>query len=122
MLRGYLFAGAVAFGLSVMAGQGASAEPFSVQTEIKAALDAIENVNANLAGMGGLGAIPDKDLKVIQGLLDEAERNVREARRRAQDPAAAAAPDQVAWIVGYARAGKALATAANEFRVNQGYR
>jgi hypothetical protein len=111
----------VAIAALVVTGQ-ALAAPFNVQTEIKAALDAIENVNANLGGMGGLGAIPDRDLKVIQGMLDEAERHIREARRRAQELPNPATADEVAWIVGYARASKAFAEAADEFRVNQGYR
>jgi hypothetical protein len=106
--------------VALVAGPGVSA-PFNVQNEIRAALDAIEKTTANLPGMGGLGAIPDPDLKAIQALLGEAERLVREARRRAQGPAMPP-PDEVALIVGYARAGKAFAEAADEFRMNQGYR
>jgi hypothetical protein len=116
-LRAVLGAGLLA---GIVAGP-ASAAPFNVQTEIKAALDAIEKTNANLPGMGGLGAIPEPDLKTIQGMLAEAERLVREARRRAQAQAAPP-PDEVAWIVSYARASKAFAEAADEFRANQGYR
>jgi hypothetical protein len=95
------------------------AQAFNAQAEVRAALDAIEKTNANLPGMGGLGAIPDPDLKTIQGMLGEADRLIREARRRLQ---ANAPPDEVAWIVGYARASKAFAEAADEFRMNQGYR
>jgi hypothetical protein len=97
----------------------AAAQALNAQAEVRAALDAIEKTNANLPGMGGLGAIPDPDLKTIQGMLGEADRLVREARRRLVPNAP---PDEVGWIVGYARAGKAFAEAADEFRVSRGYR
>jgi hypothetical protein len=105
--------------LAVPVARQAHAESFDVQAEIRAALEAIEKAHANLGGMGGLGVIPEPDLKTIQDMLGEAESLVREARRRAQGRPA---PHEAAWVVGYARAGKAFAEAADAFRVNQGYR
>jgi hypothetical protein len=97
----------------------ASAEDFDVQVEVQAAMAAVETAHNGIGGMGGIGIIPEPDLSTIQGLLGEAERLVREARSRAQGTNLA--PHEIAWIVGYARAGAAMALAADQYRKNQRY-
>lgn len=109
-LAALLVAGPVATSLA--------AEQFDMAAEVRAAVEGLDSAHQQLGGMGGLGVIPEPDLEVIQGLLGEAERLIREARRRAQD--AQSEQDQ-AWVVGYARAGLAMAAAANEYRMNRGY-
>lgn len=95
-----------------------TAAEFDRAAEIAAAVEALDNAHQNLGGMGGLGAIPETDLEVIHDLLDTAERMIREARLRAQT---ASTPQDDAWIVAHARAGLAMASAANEYRSNRGY-
>ena len=96
----------------------AFAEQFDPTAEVKAAVTGINEAHQNLGGMDGLGVIPEDDLQVIHGLLGDAEGLVRKAQLRAQDMKT---PQDEAYVVGYARAGLAMAQAANEFRVNRGY-
>lgn len=86
--------------------------------EIRTALAALDAAHGQLGGMGGLGAIAEDDLKVIQGLLGEGERLIREARRRAQE---AKTKQDEAWAIGYARAGKAMVESADDYRRANGY-
>ena len=117
-IRGLLFGvfGTLVFG--ALLHLPVAAAEFDRQAEITAAVEALDDAHQNLGGMGGLGAIPEDDLEVIHDLLDTAERLIREARLRAQD---AATPQDDAWIVAHARAGLAMASAANEYRSNRGY-
>jgi hypothetical protein len=101
-----------AFHLPVIAAE------FDRQAEIAAAVQALDDAHQKLGGMGGLGAIPEPDLQLIHDLLSAAERLIREARLRAQD---ASTPQDDAWIVAHARAGLAMANAADEYRSNRGY-
>ncbi len=104
--------------LVLMAAAPAAAGQFDMQAEVKAAIKSLDDAQGQLGGMGGIGTIAEPDLGTIQGLLNDAERLVRQARRYAQD---AKTPQDEARAVAYARAGAAMVEAVNEFRVNQGY-
>lgn len=94
------------------------AEDLDMAGEVRAAMTALDDTSKRLGGMGGLGAIPEDDLQTIQGILGEGERLIREARRRAQ---AAATPQDQAWAIAYARAGRGMVDVANEYRAARGY-
>jgi hypothetical protein len=112
------FSAAVAVSIGIAVANAAAAQQFDMQAEIKAARDALEDAHGNIGGMGGMGIIPEDDLQTIQGMLGEGERLIREARRRAQE---ADTVQLQAWAVGYARAGRAMVEAANQYRLNQGH-
>lgn len=115
---------AVAFAAGLLLAQTsfASAQPFEVelnmQAEITAANDALSHAHDNLGGMGGLGVIPEPDLATIHGMLSAGEEMLRNARRRAQE---AKSPEEQIWVVGYARAAKAMIDAAFEYKTKRGY-
>jgi hypothetical protein len=113
---------AAAMGLFVAATALAPAQPFDVkidmEAEIAAANDALSHAHDNLGGMGGLGVIPEPDLGTIHGMLSAGEEMLRNARRRAGE---AKTPDQMIWVVGYARAAKAMIDAAFEYKTERGY-
>jgi hypothetical protein len=92
--------------------------PQAVQAEIAAALEAINKVIPALPGMGGDGVLPEIDLKAIHGLVGEAEKLVREARRHAQNLKTVHDEE---WAVGYARAALAMAQTADRLRVRLGW-
>lgn len=89
-----------------------------MQSEIAAANDALSHAHDNLGGMSGLGVIPEPDLSTIHGMLSAGEEMLRDARRRAQE---AKSPEQQIWVVGYARAAKAMIEAAFEYKTKRGY-
>jgi len=97
-------------------------QPFDVeldiQAEIKAANDALDNAHGAMGGMGGLGVIPEPDLSTIHDMLSAGENMLRDARRRAVD---AKSPQDQIRVIGYARAGRAMIEAANEYRSKRGY-
>jgi hypothetical protein len=115
-------AAVVAAGLLLALAGTAVAQPFDVeldmQSEIAAANDALSHAHENLGGMSGLGVIPEPDLSTIHGMLSAGEEMLRDARRRAQE---AKAPEQQIWVVGYARAAKAMIEAAFEYKTKRGY-
>ena len=115
MKLGRIFLGVML--LTLMPTLASSAE-FDPAAEVKAAIGAVNDAHQNLPGMDGLGVIPEPQLQVIQGLLIEAEKLVREARKRSQS---GASRDDLAWAVGYARAGVAMAKVADEYRQQLGY-
>lgn len=111
-----------AAGLFLVSAGGTSAQPFdvdlNVQSEIAAANDALSHAHDNLGGMSGLGVIPEPDLSTIHGMLSAGEEMLRDARRRAQE---AKSPEQQIWVVGYARAARAMIEAAFEYKTKRGY-
>lgn len=100
----------------------ASAQEFQPQADIDAALSRLGTVAGGLGGMGGLGIIPEHDLQVIQGMLDESERMIRQARLRMQETEGDMTPQAAAWISGYARAGEAMIMTVEDFLKDRGYR
>lgn len=111
-----------AVGLWLVTAGIVSSQPFEVEidmkAEIAAANDALNHAHQNLGGMAGLGVIPEPDLSTIHGMLSAGEEMLRDARRRALE---AKEPEQQIWVVGYARAAKAMIEAAFEYKVKRGY-
>lgn len=109
---------AVSLAVGLVLAGAAAAEDFAVRAEIAEAQAALDTVFQNLPGMGGLGAIPDRDLAPIQEIADHAERALREAKRQAQ---ALRGTHDEARAVAHARAAKAYALTADELRRKLGH-
>lgn len=93
-------------------------EKLDVRKEIATAIEAVNAVVPSLPGMGGIGVLPEADIQAIHGLVNEGEKLLREARRRAQD---LKTPHDEEWAIGHARAALAMAQSADRLRLRLGY-
>jgi len=108
----------LALSLAVAGAAQAQAQDYDLAAEVRAAQAAIDAVSDARGGMGGLGVIAEPDLAVINGMISESENLLREARLRAQS--VESLRDQ-GWVVGYARASRAMAEAALDILRKLGY-
>ena len=114
MIRKFLISAMFLVGLTVVAFSGAvvaqEGPAFDVRGEIVAAEEELSRVLMNMGGMGGLG-MPEPDIQALNGILDEAAKLLRQAKRYAQN--LETVHDQ-GWSVAYARASLSIAQVAAE--------